>query len=156
MNKAAVDVTEFFRPEFFVPKLKAKTKDSVLKELTAVLVNSGPVRDGELVLDMLRQREALGSTGIGKGVAIPHGRSLAVSEMVVLFARSATGIPFDAIDEEPVHLFFLIVAPPQDRANRYLPFLGRLVEILKSTENRSRLLEVEGFEEVVDVLRSAR
>jgi PTS system nitrogen regulatory IIA component len=156
MHKAAVDVTGFFRPEFFIPKLRAKSKDAALKELTAVLVKSGPARDGELVLDMLRQREALGSTGIGKGVAIPHGRSLAVSEMVVLFARSSGGIPFDAVDGDPVRLFFLIVAPPQDRANRYLPFLGRLVEILKSDEIRARLLEVDDFESVVEILRSAK
>jgi fructose-specific phosphotransferase system IIA component len=155
MAKTTVDVTEFFQPECFVPKLKARSKDGVLKELTASLVKSERVRDGDLLLEMLRQREGLGSTGIGKGVAIPHGRSLAVNDMVVLFARAAKGVSFDAIDGEPVHLFFLIVAPPHDRANRYLPFLGKLVEILKQDENRERLLAADSFEEVADILRSA-
>lgn len=155
MSKSTVDVTEFFKPECFVPKLKARSKDGVLKELTASLEKSGLVRDGDLLLEMLRQREGLGSTGIGKGVAIPHGRSLAVTEMVVLFARAPKGVPFEAVDGEPVQLFFLIVAPPQDRANRYLPFLGKLVEILKQDDNRDRLLAADGFDEVADVLRSA-
>jgi PTS system nitrogen regulatory IIA component len=151
---ATVDVTEFFRPEHFVPQLRAKSKDGALKEMTAALEKVGDLRDNELILDMLRQREALGSTGIGNGVAIPHGRSLAVSKMVVLFARSKKGIAFDAIDKEPVQLFFLIVAPPNDRANLYLPFLGKLVEVLKDEVNRERLLEAESFEDVTAALRA--
>lgn len=151
---SSVDLTAFFKPETFIPQLRARSKDGVLKELTQSLIKTGSARDGDLVLDMLKQREALGSTGIGNGVAIPHGRSLAVSDLVVLFARSTRGIAFDAVDDEPVHLFFLIVAPPNDRANLYLPFLGKLVEVLKSPNNRGRLLEAESFDEVVEVLRS--
>ena len=156
MSKGAVDVTEFFRPECFIPKLKARSKDGVLKELTQELEKAGAVRDPDLVLEMLRQREGLGSTGIGNGVAIPHGRSLAVPDMLVLFARAPKGVPFDAVDGEPVSLIFLIVAPPHDRANRYLPFLGKLVEILKDTENREKLLAAEDFDEVADILRAAQ
>ena len=155
MVQTSLDIAEFFGPEHFVPQLRARSKDGVLKELTAILVKSGRARDGDLLLDMLRQREELGSTGIGKGVAIPHGRSLAVTEMAVVFARSKRGVAFDAVDEEAVNLFFLIVAPPNDRANLYLPFLGKLVEIIKSKKNRSRLLEAADFDEVVDVLRSS-
>ena len=152
MVKGALDITEFFRADCFVPKLKARSRDGVLKELTAALVKTGRARDGDLVLDMLRQREELGSTGIGQGVAIPHGRSLAVSELVVLLARAPKGVPFDAVDGKPVNLFFLIVAPPNDRANLYLPFLGKLVEILKSDQNRTRLMEAESFDDVVEVI----
>lgn len=149
-----LDLTAFFKPEHFIPQLRARSKDGVLKELTQALVQTGSAADGELVLDMLRQREALGSTGIGNGVAIPHGRSLAVSQMVVLFARSSRGVPFDAVDSQPVRLFYLIVAPPNDRANLYLPFLGKLVEVLKDERNRGRLLEAESFDDVSEVLRS--
>ena len=156
MGTSTIDLTEFFRSDHFIPQLKARSKDGVLKELAATLVKTEKVRDGELLLDMLRQREALGSTGIGKGVAIPHGRSLAVSEMVVLFARSKKGVAFDAVDEKPVQLFFLIVAPPNDRANRYLPFLGKLVEILKDKDNREKLLGAGDFEDVAEVLRETR
>jgi PTS system nitrogen regulatory IIA component len=153
---SSVDLTTFFKPEHFIPQLRARSKDGVLKELTQTLVKTGSARDADLVLGMLRQREALGSTGIGNGVAIPHGRSLAVSEMVVLFARSSRGVAFDAVDAEPVHLFYLIVAPPNDRANLYLPFLGKLVEVLKSDANRERLLEAGSFDDVVEVLRSGQ
>ncbi len=154
MAQTSLDVTRFFKADYFIPDLRARSKEGVLKELTAALVKHGLARDAELVLDMLRQREALGSTGIGKGVAIPHGRSLAVSEMVVLFARSTRGVKFDAVDGKPVHLFFLIVAPPNDRANLYLPFLGRLVEILKVKKNRDSLLAAASFEEIAELLRS--
>jgi PTS system nitrogen regulatory IIA component len=154
MVRATLDVAAFFKPEYFVPELKSRSKDGILKELAGALVKTGLVKDGELVLEMLRAREALGSTGIGKGVAIPHGRSLAVSSMVVLFARSSRGVLFDAVDGKPVHLFFLIVAPPNDRANLYLPFLGRLVEVLKSKKSRDRLLAASGFDDVAEVLKT--
>lgn len=156
MGTSAIDLTEFFRPDHFIPQLKARSKDGVLKELVAAMVKTDKVRDGDLLLNMLRQREALGSTGIGTGVAIPHGRSLAVADMIVLFARSKRGVNFEAVDGKPVHLFFLIVAPPNDRANRYLPFLGKLVEVLKDKANRNLLLEADDFEDVSEVLRDAR
>jgi mannitol/fructose-specific phosphotransferase system IIA component (Ntr-type) len=110
------------------------------------------VRDPELLLDMLRRRESLGSTGIGKGVAIPHGRSLAISELRVLFARSEPGVEFDAVDSKPVHLFFLIVAPPQDKRNEYLPLLGRIAELVKDRKVRDRLRKVEDFEDLRELL----
>ena len=101
---------------------------------------------------MLKRRESLGSTGIGKGIAIPHGRSLAVNEVRVLFARSTAGVDFEAMDGKPAHLFFLIVAPPQDKRNEYLPLLGRIVELVKEKKLRDKLLACETFEDLSDLL----
>jgi len=116
------------------------------------LARGAGVRDPELLLEMLRRRESLGSTGIGKGVAIPHGRSLAVTELRVLFARSQHGVEFDSMDKKPVHLFFLIVAPPQDKRNEYLPLLGRIAELVKEKKIRDRLRKVEQFDDLRELL----
>ena len=104
---------------------------------------------------MLMNRESLGSTAIGKGVAFPHGRSLAIQELTVLFARSEKGVDFDALDKKPTHLFFLIIAPPQDKENLYLQVLGHLVELIKSAPLRKKLIAAKTFDELQETLSSA-
>lgn len=145
-----------FTAELFLPHLKATTKDAALEEMLDALVTQGGVRDRDLLLDMLHRRESLGSTGIGKGVALPHGRSLAVRDLVVVVGRSVDGIPFDAIDGKPVNHVFLIVAPPQDKDSRYLTVLGRLVDLVKDAASRKRLLKVETFDEFVACVEAHR
>ena len=138
-----------FTADLFLPHLTATTKEAALEEMLDPLVTRGGVRDRSLLLDMLHRRETLGSTGIGKGVALPHGRSLAVRDLVVVVGRSIEGIAFDAIDKKPVHHIFLIVAPPQDKDSRYLTVLGRIVDLVKDAASRKRLLKVESFDEFV-------
>ncbi len=137
---------------FFVRDLRAKTKDGVLKELADFLARDREVRDSKLLLEMLKRRESLGSTAIGSGVAIPHGRTLAISSIKVLFARHLKGVDFEAPDDQPVHLFFLIVAPPQDRNNEYLPLLGTIAELVKDEGARERLLAAATFADLRQVL----
>jgi len=112
------------------------------------LFQHGRVKDKSLVLQMISQRENLGSTGIGKSIAIPHGRSLAAPELSLVFARSSAGVEYDAMDKQPVHLFFMIVAPPLERSNIYLPVLGKVVEKVKESRVRSRLMKLEDLEEL--------
>lgn len=145
-------ILHFFDPNLFCPNLEARTKDEALQELSAQLARGAGVRDRDLLLDMLRRRESLGSTGIGKGIAIPHGRSLAIPELKLLFARSVEGVEFEAVDAKPVHIFFLIVAPPQDKKNEYLPLLGRIAELIKERRVRDRLKKIEHFDELRDFL----
>jgi nitrogen PTS system EIIA component len=146
---------QYFDPRFFCAELKAKTKDAALKEMIAIVSGVHGVRNSALLLDMLQRRESLGSTGIGKGVAIPHGRSLAVVDLRVLFARSPAGVDFDAVDGKPVKLFFLLVAPPQDKKNEYLPLLGKIAELLKEKKVRDRLLKVQSFDQLRAVLEES-
>ncbi len=115
------------------------------------LLQHGRIKDEALVLEMITRRENLGSTGIGKGIAIPHGRSLAAPELSIVFARSTAGIEYDALDKQPVHLFFMIVAPPQERSAIYLPVLGKIVERVKESRVRSRLMKLEDLEELKKV-----
>ena len=152
VNTEGREILHYFEPGLFFTDLRATTKDGVLKELTDRIARGHGVRDPELLLEMLKRRESLGSTGIGKGVAIPHGRSLAISELRVLFGLSKRGVNFDAIDDEPVHIFFLIVAPPQDKHNEYLPLLGKIAELVKDKKVRDRLIEIQEFDELRGLL----
>jgi mannitol/fructose-specific phosphotransferase system IIA component (Ntr-type) len=145
----------YFSEKRFVRELRTRTKDGVLKELTDLLAQEREVHDPQLLLEMLKRRETLGSTGIGHGIAIPHGRSLATSKLKVAFARSSKGIPFEAIDDEPVHLVFLIVAPYRDPKNEYLPLLGKIVESVRSKAVRKSLMDIETFEDFKSVLTEA-
>jgi len=140
------DLASLFEENLFVPHLKATTKDEVLVELVDLLVSQRKIRDKEIVLEMLRQRESLGSTGIGKGVAIPHGRSLASTRLIIVCGRSQRGIEFDATDGKPVHLIFMIIAPYVNRQNLYLVVLGKLAELLKRKKIRHELLGATTFQ----------
>jgi mannitol/fructose-specific phosphotransferase system IIA component (Ntr-type) len=150
-----IQLSEFFEEDLFIPEIAAADKKGALRELVDTLVRSQRIKEGDILLQMLEQREHLGSTGIGRGVAVPHGRTLAISRLAVVFGRSEKGIDFDAMDGKPVHLVFLTVAPPQERNNLYLPVLGKIVETVKSAKNRRRLLAAGSFDEVAEVLEEA-
>ncbi len=150
-----IHLSEFLDEELFIPQLKARDKEGALQEMVDALVRAQRIKEGNILLEMLRQREHLGSTGIGRGVAVPHGRTLAITRLAVVFARSAEGVEFDAMDGKPVHLLFLTVAPPQERSNLYLPVLGKIVEMVKSVKSRRRLLAAEDYEEVAEILEEA-
>jgi mannitol/fructose-specific phosphotransferase system IIA component (Ntr-type) len=140
------------RPTLFIPELKNKRKLSVLEEMVAHLAEQKVTRQAGSVLEVLRQREELGSTGVGKGIAIPHGRSTMVAERAVLLARSTKGIEFDAADGNPVHLCFLIVAPPTERDPVYLQLLAEIVRSVRLARTRQRLLEAPDFDSIRSIL----
>lgn len=101
---------------------------------------------------MLKRRENLGSTGIGRGIAIPHCRSLVVNRLRVAFGRKPAGVDFNAIDNQPVHNFFLIVAPPLEVSNQYLPVLGKLAQFAKEPETTQRLASLQSGDEFLSLL----
>ncbi|MEO0136802.1 MAG: PTS sugar transporter subunit IIA [candidate division WOR-3 bacterium] len=109
-------------------ELKSTKKEEVLRDLVYMIKSK---TDAELIYNTLLKREELGSTGIGKGIAIPHCRSLAVSKLEIAVGRTLKPINFNAIDKKPVSLFFLIIAPPQDPGNQYLITLGKIVQICR-------------------------
>lgn len=141
------DITKHFRQELFITDLKATTKDQVLEELLDCFVEQKVIKSRKLALEMLKKRETLGSTGIGKGIAIPHGRTTAAGEVIIAFGKSEKGIDFDAVDKKPVTLFFMVIAPPQDENNAYLPILGSLVTTLNDAAKRKELQKIASFEE---------
>ena len=142
-------------PTLWIGNLSARSKDEALQKLTDALVASGKVKNGAVILEMLRNREALGSTAVGSGVAFPHGRSVAISDLIILVARSTKGIDFDSIDGEKTRLFFLLLAPPQDRGNIYLQALGVITGLVQKDEVREKLLKAANFDAMMTVLKEA-
>jgi mannitol/fructose-specific phosphotransferase system IIA component (Ntr-type) len=131
---------EFLAESDILLELKGASKDQVLSELVAHL-GAGPEHDG-LLLRILQRREGLGSTGIGRGVAIPHCRTQLVSRLRVVFGRKPGGIAWDAVDGQPVSYIFLLAAPPIEVSNDYLPVLGRIAELVKEPSAAQRFGEV--------------
>ncbi|MDD5091274.1 MAG: PTS sugar transporter subunit IIA [Candidatus Wallbacteria bacterium] len=131
--------------------LKAKDKDAILNELNELALESKKISDPEEFTRAIFDREAKITTGIGSGIAIPHARSNAVKDFVMVFARSKKGLNFKALDDKPVHLFFLLGAP-FDHDEEYLEAMGRLSKLLKEPTFRSRLLEVKTKAEILDTI----
>jgi PTS system nitrogen regulatory IIA component len=142
------ELASYFKEPLCIFDIKADNKRDALAEMVEVVCNEYNLKDRDIILEMLLNRESLGSTAIGKGVAFPHGRTLAVPELSLVFGRSAKGINFDAVDKKPAHLFFLIIAPPQDKDNLYLQVLGQMVDLIKEDETRDQFGKVASFEEL--------
>src|SRR5438045_9721204 len=141
---------EFFSPEAIKLQLDGTSKDDILKELIGLL--GLDEKSHSMLYKMLKRRENLGSTGIGRGIAIPHCRSLVVSKLRVAFGRKSGGLDFKAIDEKPVNFFFLIVAPPLDVSNQYLPVLGKIAQFSKEPNVPDRLLTITEPKEFLALL----
>jgi PTS system nitrogen regulatory IIA component len=138
--RPAVELREFFAEDAIQLELRGESKDDVLKELIGLL--GLDEKNQATLFKMLKRRENLGSTGIGRQIAIPHCRSLVVNKLRVAFGRKRAGIDFKAIDEKPVKIFFLIVAPPLEVSNQYLPVLGKIAQFSKEPDVPDRLLEI--------------
>jgi mannitol/fructose-specific phosphotransferase system IIA component (Ntr-type) len=109
-------------------------------------------RSTETLLKILARREELGSTGVGRGIAIPHGRSLVVNRVRLAYGYHPEGVAWDAIDGNPVHHFFLIVAPPVEVSNQYLPILGRIAQFAKDADVPARLAKLTSPGEFFELL----
>jgi len=133
--------------------LQSSSKDDVIKELVELASRSKLVRDKALLLDEVQKREKLVTTGVGWGVAFPHAKTKAMKGIVITFGRSDRGVDFGAMDQKPVHLFFLIAAP-EDTIGAHLNVMARLSFLMKSQDNRERLLSAKNPGEVLEVLDS--
>jgi PTS system nitrogen regulatory IIA component len=136
-----MELREFFSEDAIKLDLEGTTKDEILRELIQQLQLDE--KSEGMLFKMLKRRENLGSTGIGRGIAIPHCRSLVVTRLRVAFGRKTAGIDFKAIDESPVYFFFLIVAPPLEVSNQYLPVLGKIAQFSKEPDVPQRLLALK-------------
>jgi mannitol/fructose-specific phosphotransferase system IIA component (Ntr-type) len=141
---------EFFSPDAISLKLEGSEKDEILKELITLLKLDE--KSEAMLYKMLKRRENLGSTGIGRGIAIPHCRSLVVNRLRVAFGRKADGVDFKAIDDKPVYDFFLIVAPPLEVSNQYLPVLGKIAQFAKEPDVPDRLGALDSADAFLQLL----
>jgi len=141
---------EYFSEDAVGLDLKAATKDDALQELVALL-HLDPKSEA-LLLKKLKERESVGTTGIGRGIAIPHCRATAVTRLRVAFGRSLQGVDYKSMDDKPAKLFFLIVAPPLEVSNQYLPVLGKIAQFMKDDDVPKRLLQISSPAEFLKLM----
>jgi len=146
-----MNISELLNERLILPNLAGTTKQHALEEVVEHLatVQQG-INAGEL-LKALLEREKLGSTGIGNGIAIPHGKLAGLSDIILVFARSIGGVPFEAIDGKPIHLIFLLVAPANSTGG-HLKALARLSRLLKNDAFRRALLTAPTAQDILSAI----
>ncbi len=147
-----MEIKDFLDAKAVKPRLESKTKDEVLEELTDLLEKTGKVTNREEFLRVIREREELGSTGIGYNIAIPHARSTGIKGLTGAFGISKEGIDFDALDKEPVYLFFVLAAP-KNAAGDYLKALATISRLLRNRKSRQALIKADTMEEIVKIIK---
>jgi fructose-specific phosphotransferase system IIA component len=143
-------LVDLIRPEVVKVPLVSQTKPEVIREMVEVLRDAGKISDVEQVCDALMKREALGSTGLEMGIAVPHAKTPAVSSLTMALGISPKGIDFQAIDDSPSKLFFLLLAPP-DQSGPHIEALADIARITKSQAFCRTLIGATSPEEVVEL-----
>ena len=144
-------IMDYLNEAWVIPDLQGTDKSSILRELSGVLVKPCQVASVEELLQVLLEREKLGSTGIGEGIAIPHGRLKKLKNFFICFGRSLKGVDFDSIDGKPSQLFFLVMAP-ENSAVENLKLLSRIVTLLKESSFKKRLIDAPSRKELFQIL----
>ncbi|MCW8892396.1 MAG: PTS sugar transporter subunit IIA [Deltaproteobacteria bacterium] len=144
-------ISELLNPRAIVADLQAKDKVKALVELTDSLLSCEPSLNREDVLAVLQEREKLGSTGIGDGVAIPHGKLPGIPELKLVFGRSQGGVDFESMDGQHAHLFFLLIAP-EESVGVHLKTLARISKLLKDSIVRKKLMDAVDHQEIYQII----
>lgn len=148
-----MNILDMLKREFIIKDLQATGKRDVLEELVHVFADQNGGMDRETMVQVLLEREKLGSTGIGDGIAIPHGKLAGIEEILVGFGRSRAGVDFNSLDGRPVHLFFLIMAPDTSSA-QYLKVLAKISRMLKDSKMRRDLLEAVSADDLYRIIET--
>ena len=144
-------LSEILNEDSIIPELRARDKRGVLEELAEPISQNEPSIDKSALVRVLLDRERLGSTGIGDGVAIPHGKFQGIRQPIISFGRSRKGLDFDSMDGEPAYLFFLLVAP-ENSASIHLKALAKIAKILKNSSFRKVLMEAPTKKELYQTI----
>ena len=145
-------LSDFINKRLVVLNLQAKGKKETLEELAALLARQRIIPDREKLVSVLMERESLGSTGVGNGIAIPHAKTDLVKKIIIAFAKSDKGIDFDSLDKKPVYLVFLIIAP-EDAHETYLRVLARISRLLHEEKIRKELRAAQTPRQVINLIR---
>jgi nitrogen PTS system EIIA component len=144
-------LSEILKPESIIASLHAHDKKGALEELSGVITDQEPSLNKGYLLQVLLEREKLGSTGIGEGIALPHGKVNKLDRLLVSFGRSLEGLSFDSIDDQPAYLFFLLVAP-ENSAGAHLQALAKISRVLKDSNFRQRLMDAKSKDEIYRII----
>jgi nitrogen PTS system EIIA component len=136
-----VKLSDILRESCVIADIKGVTKREILSEMVETLKKAKLIDDIDSVVEIIMERESLGSTGIGDGVAIPHGKMKKLSTILCAAGRSKEGVNFDAVDRQPVHIFFLVLAP-EDSASLHLKVLSRISKVLRDQSFRKKILKL--------------
>ncbi len=144
-------INELFTEDLMIDALSATSKEDAIKEMVEQLDTAGKLINKQAFLDAVLAREAEYSTGIGMGIAIPHGKSSGVKEPALVFARSEAGVDYESMDGAPAHLFFM-VAVPESANEEHLKILGLLSRKLMHKEVREKLMAAAGYDEIMEII----
>ena len=146
-----VKITDYMSEELILLNLKAKNKDEALKELSALIGKSEKIEKKDVIYKALLERENLGSTGIGKGVAIPHAKTDAAESLTIAFGISKEGVDFKSLDQEKVKIFFVFASPFKD-SQIYLKVLARISRLIRDENFREKLLNCGNAKEILECI----
>ena len=141
---------DILQQQAIIPELSARRKKEVLEELCRVVGEQEGINSAPLI-EVLMEREKLGSTGIGDGIGIPHGKSDEVKKMVIACGRSRDGVDFESMDGKPTHLFFLLLAP-ENTTGTHLKALAKISRLLKDSTFRQEFFSAPGAREMYDLI----
>ncbi|MCX7926812.1 MAG: PTS sugar transporter subunit IIA [Candidatus Omnitrophica bacterium] len=146
-------IMDFLSKQAITADLKASRKEDAIRELVDLLINAGEIDKANRakVIAAIMERESLGSTAIGQGIAIPHAKTDCVSKLVAALALSKKGVDFDSLDGEPVYIFFLLLAA-QDSAGPHLKALARISRLFKDKFFRDNLRNATNEKQILDII----
>ncbi len=144
-------IDDILKKGSIIANLAGTNKGEVLREITDFLQKQGLIKDKETLLNTLMEREKLGSTGIGENVAIPHGKSDELSQIITVFARSLNGVDFESLDQKPVHFVCMVVAP-SNSTGQHLKALARISRIFKNQNLRDGILKLQDANQIYSLL----
>jgi fructose-specific phosphotransferase system IIA component len=143
-------VSELLSPGVIISDLKGNKKEEVINELIDLLKDDSRVQDIEKVREAVLDREKIMSTGVGKGFAIPHGKTNSITDIIAAFGKTKNPIDYNALDNQPVHLVFLLVGK-DNLVSKHIKLLSRISRMMNKDEFRSKLLEAGSVEEIIDI-----
>jgi nitrogen PTS system EIIA component len=144
-------IDEILRKDSIIANLSGTNKEEVLREITDFLQNLNLIKDKETLFNTLMEREKLGSTGIGENVAIPHGKSNELSQIIIVFGRSLGGIDFESLDQKPVHFVCMVIAP-SNSTGQHLKALARISRLFKNQDLREGILNLQDANQIYSLL----
>ena len=144
-------ITDILKKEYIIENLVSSDKESTLDELSSFLKDKGMVSNKETLQSALMEREALGSTGIGENVAIPHAKISAIDQIITVFGRSIKGIEFDSLDKKPVHFIYLVLAP-MNSSGQHLKVLARISRLLKNKSLRESIISATEANQIYAII----
>lgn len=143
-------ISQLLNKSSIIANLSARDKKGVIDELAAAISKTTTASAKEIAT-VLMEREQLGSTGIGGGIAIPHGKLGAVGSILVGFGLSKNGVEYDSLDNKPVHIFFLLLTP-ENSAGGHLKVLAQISKLLKMDQFKKRLLAADSVDDICDII----